>query len=109
MVSIYAGILTILFNQISKVLRTVEIDKPFAKENAKRLTIIGAVLVIWSIVYRAAAVFVAWSIIHTFDIPNIQLNYSPDGFMLLSGLMMLILAGVFNYGNYLQQEYDSTI
>jgi hypothetical protein len=29
--------------------------------------------------------------------------------MLINGFLMFILAGVFRYGSYLQQEYDETV
>jgi hypothetical protein len=29
--------------------------------------------------------------------------------MIVAGLLMLILSGVFRYGSYLQEEYDATL
>lgn len=101
--------LTIIFKQISNILKTVEEDRPFSEENSRRLTIIGVILIIGSVVFRAAEGVVASAIIHTLDIQNMQINYGLDGFMMLSGFLILILAGVFKYGSYLQQEYDATL
>lgn len=109
MASICAAGLAIIFKQISNILKTVEQDRPFAGENSKRLTMIGFVLLFGSIVFRIAEGIVASTIINTFDIPHMQVNYSTDTFMMLSGFLILILAGVFKYGNYLQQEYDATL
>lgn len=101
--------LSIIFRQIVKILKTIELDRPFSEENSRRLTIIGFVLIIGSFVFKIAEGIVANAIIHTLSIPNVQVNYSADGFMMLTGFLMLILAGVFKYGNYLQQEYDTTL
>ncbi|MDF2673331.1 MAG: hypothetical protein K0R09_1596 [Clostridiales bacterium] len=105
---ILAG-LSIIFRQISKILKTVEGDRPFSEENSRRLTIIGFVLLIGSFVFNIAEGIVANAMIHTLSIPNVQINYKADGFMMLTGFLLLILAGVFKYGNYLQQEYDATL
>jgi hypothetical protein len=109
MASICAAGFAIIFKQISNILKTVEQDRPFDGENSKRLTVIGFVLLFGSIVFRIAEGIVASTIINTFDIPHMQVNYSTDTFMMLSGFLILILAGVFKYGNYLQQEYDATL
>lgn len=101
--------LTIIFKQIGNILKTVGEDRPFSEENSRRLTIIGVTLIIGSVVFRAAEGVVASAIIHTLNIQNMQINYGLDGFMMLSGFLILILAGVFKYGSYLQQEYDATL
>jgi uncharacterized membrane protein len=109
MAAIISAGLSIIFKQISKILKTVEVDRPFAEENSRRLTIIGFVLIIGSIVFKAAEGIVANAMVRTLNIQNVQINYSADGFMMLTGFLLLILAGVFKYGNYLQQEYDATL
>lgn len=112
-ISFMAGIisagLSIIFKQISKILMTVETDKPFSEENSSRLTKIGFVMIIGSIVFNIAEGIVARAIIYTLKLQNMQINYGADSFMMLSGFLILILAGVFKYGNYLQQEYDATL
>jgi len=99
----------IILNQIVKLLKTVEEDRPFAEENGKRLKVVGIVLMLGSVLYRGAGAVVALTMVDTFNIPNIDVNFSVDLFMLLLGFMMLILSGIFRYGNYLQDEYDSTL
>lgn len=98
-----------MFQQLRDVLRTVEEDRPFVKENSRRIRIIGVILIFGSLVYDVAGGYVASSIIHAMNIPNMSVNFSVDMFMLLTGFMMLVLAGVFRYGSFLQEEYDSTL
>jgi len=104
-----SGGLAIVFRQLTALLKTVEQDKPFAKENAKRLTVIGTVLLLGSIILKITGAMVANTVINTFNVTNLDVNVSIDVFMALSGFMILVLGGVFKYGNYLQEEYDSTL
>lgn len=104
----FAG-LAIIFRQISALLKTVEIDQPFAEENAKRVTIIGVILILGSIFVPLAGGLVAYSIIETFHPKNFSVNFGADSMMLFAGFLMLIFGGIFRYGHFLQQEYDSTL
>ncbi|MCK4258854.1 MAG: DUF2975 domain-containing protein [Halanaerobiales bacterium] len=101
--------IAILLRQLRDLLKTVAQDNPFAEENAKRITVIGVIFLVGSVVYKATAVIVAMTIINTYNLYNVNVNFKPDGFMLFTGFIVLILAGIFQYGSFLQQEYDSTI
>lgn len=109
MASIGTVALAIILKRLIALLRTVEKDQPFSEENSKHLTIIGSVLLLGSIGFRILGAMIANEVIKTFKITNINVNLSIDMFMALTGLLILILAGIFRYGNYLQQEYDSTL
>ncbi len=98
-----------VLKQIVLVLKSVEEDKPFAKENAKRISIIGIVFILGSFIIPAFKVFVAMTMIDTLRIQNVTTNYSIDIISTLAGLMMFILSGIFMYGSYLQYEYDETV
>lgn len=98
-----------IFRQIQLILCSVKDNKPFDINNAKRLTIVGTVLIIGSLVVRAAQYFVASAIVEKLKLDNVSVNIGVDSNMILMGLIVLILAGVFKYGNYLQQQYDSTV
>lgn len=112
-ISLMTGILFVgfafLLRQLRDLLRTVEEENPFAKENAKRITVMGVIFLIGSIVYKAAGGVVALAIIHTYNLTNFEVNFSPDIFMVFTGFMLLILAGIFQYGSFLQEEYDTTL
>jgi hypothetical protein len=49
------------------------------------------------------------AIIRVLQISSINFSYSMDCTLLFTGIIILILAGVFQYGNYLQEEVDSTL
>lgn len=104
-----ASMLAIILRQVSSILRTVEKDCPFEEKNSKRLTIIGVILIIGSIIFNAAQCAIVAAMIENFQISNLDVKYSFDGTMLTTGFLILILAGVFKYGNFLQKEYDATL
>jgi hypothetical protein len=101
--------ISLLVKQLEGLLRTVEKNEPFVSDNTKRLVYIGFILIIGSFLYKGAGFIVASSIINTFHITNIDLVYSVENSMTLVGFMILIVAGVFKYGSFLQKEYDSTL
>jgi hypothetical protein len=95
--------------QVAGILKTVKEDKPFAEENAKRLMIIGIILINASWILQVIEAVTASVAITAFSIPNISIAFNIDLTMLFMGLLVLILAGVFKYGSYLQGEYDATL
>jgi hypothetical protein len=99
----------ILCRKMSQILSTVESDSPFEKENAKRLSTIGWLLIIGSFVYQLANAYVAMAMIDTFKIYDLDVVVGVDNAMIITGFILLILSGVFKYGSYLQDEYDSTL
>lgn len=101
--------LAILSRKMSQILSTVENDTPFEKENAKRLSSLGWLLIIGSFIYQLANAYVAMAMIDTFGIYNLDVVIGVDNAMIITGLILLILSGVFRYGSYLQDEYDSTL
>lgn len=108
-VSMISTLLAIIFHQIHHILNTVEIDKPFERNNSKRITTIGGVLIIWAFLVRAVEFAVYYVAIETYNIKDLSISYKSDTNMILIGFLLMVLAGVFKYGSYLQEEYDTTI
>lgn len=106
---VFSVIIGAILYELRQILRTVINDKPFDKKNSKRLSIIAIVLVIGSIVVNIARIRMAMVVVDIMKIPNISINYNIDMSMLLYGFLILILAGIFKYGCYLQEEYDATL
>jgi len=103
------GILALIFIKLAGILKSVTKDQPFAPENAGRLQAIGVTLLIASALVNALRAVVIRTMVSTLNIEAINVNFSLNTSMLLTGLLVLILAGVFRYGNYLQEEVDSTL
>ncbi|WDU83243.1 DUF2975 domain-containing protein [Caloramator sp. Dgby_cultured_2] len=104
------AIITILvIRQIIKILKTVEEENLFDIENSKRLSFIGKILIISSFIVKPLQSILATYFIEIFKIENISARIKIDLTLLFIGLFIILLAKIFSYGNYLQQEYDSTV
>lgn len=109
MVTVLFSMSIVISHNLRLILKTVANDRPFEKNNAKRLFIISIVLIIVSVVWKIIEGIYALTIVNILKIESIDVNFSIDGAMLLTGVLILILAGVFRYGSYLQDEYDTTL
>lgn len=105
----YSLTLAYILCELKHILKTVSQNVPFDIRNSQRILNIGATLIMGSVVFNLLNYLVAKSIITTFSVPNINTNFSVNLSLLLSGLLLIILSGVFRYGSYLQNEYDTTL
>jgi hypothetical protein len=108
-VSVVLLIASAVLFEVKRILKTVVEDKPFEKGNSKNLTIISLVLIAASFILPIFEGRVFSAAIKTLQVGNISIGYSMNWTLLLTGILILILAGVFQYGNYLQEEVDSTL
>lgn len=108
-VTVISLICLIIVYNLRLILKTVVYDHPFEKNNPKRLLIIAIVFIAGSVILKIAEGITALAIIDMLKIKNVSVVFTIDGAMLLTGFLVLILAGVFRYGSYLQNEYDTTI
>lgn len=105
---ILAG-MAIIWRQIRLILRAVQENQPFAAENAKRLTIIGFLMLGGSIGVKFGLFLLADLAVRRLGLENASANFTVEPAMFVTGFLILVLAGVFHYGNILQQEYDATV
>jgi hypothetical protein len=98
-----------IFRQVRNILKTVVQDCPFAEENVKRLFIIAFSLITGSVLINVAQYLLVVAAVQSLQINCLQVSYATDLTMLTTGLLILILAGVFKYGCFLQKEYDATL
>ena len=104
-----ALMVSVILFEVKRILKSVEVDNPFEKGNSKNLTVIAIALMAGSILVPIFEGGIGNVIIETLKISNMHISYSLDGNLLFTGILILILAGVFKYGNYLQEEVDSTL
>jgi hypothetical protein len=95
--------------QVMEILKSVARDNPFDESNSGRLYRVGRILLIASVVVSAGRVVVYNQIIGMMKLSDVRTNFSVNVTLLLTGLLVLILAGVFKYGSYLKSEYDATV
>ena len=94
--------------RLLRILTTVEQGRPFAEENVRHMRGIGIALLVGSVV---KPILEQGSLALANNISFRELNSvtSFDVTLLLCGLLVLVLSGVFNYGAYLQREHDQTV
>lgn len=99
----------LVLGQLKIILKNVVNEKPFAEKNAKSIRNIGYVVIASSILMPVAKAFVFNKFIHAFNLSNVNVIYSINTEVLIIGILLLIVSAIFNYGAYLQQEYDTTL
>jgi len=96
-------------HQMAQLLKAVEEGRPFTPDNAKRLTIMGLILIAFSIVYRIGMFLILQTTLNLAPIPEMDVTLSLDMNGIFVGVLVLVLAAIFRYGSYLQDEYDATV
>jgi len=97
-----------LFHKVDAFLGYVKKGTPFADENIHMMYHIGKVLVALSIVLPLVTLPFAWRMAHVLPL-DIVVNLEIELGLLVLGFVVLLLASIFNYGAYLQEEYDQTV
>ena len=108
-ISLAALMVSVIVCEVKGILKTVIADNPFEKGNSKNLTVVALILMVGSVIVPILEWRIAATVIQMLHINNMNATYSVDGNLLFTGILILILAGVFQYGNYLQEEVDSTL
>lgn len=106
-VSCVMGALFLL--QLAGLLRVVEKGRPFSPDCAKNLTAMGVIVIVSSVAAQIGKYVVLYTIMEITGLSDVSVNYFPDSNMILIGILLFILAGIFKYGSYLQDEYDATL
>lgn len=102
--AISAFAIALFFHKFDNLLASVEKGSPFTPENARRLTVMGLILI--GVFGISQALYFMRALWYS-DYMNIDIKIDVGS--LLFGIVLLILARVFKYGSYLQDEYDATV
>ncbi|QKE76104.1 DUF2975 domain-containing protein (plasmid) [Arthrobacter citreus] len=97
---------TLIIKLINQIISTVMKKKPFAYENAVSIKKMGWVLIAQSLFNYTYSIFQELVLLkHSFNLSLL----TPETPLILFGICLLILSGVFRYGCFLQEEYDSML
>jgi hypothetical protein len=107
-VSAGMAIFVIAAFHVMGLLKSVESGTPFAQENVRRLRKISIVVIIGSVLVPSISAAVTAAARHL-DLLELKSGSMVDVTLLLCGLLVLILSGVFAYGARLQREHDQTV
>jgi hypothetical protein len=107
---IYAAVFGCILFYLSGVLKAVENRSPFARENSRRISSMGVVFFAGSVITGLMQAATAHALIVALGLgETMSVDFSFNSTMLMTGLLLLILSGIFRYGTYLQEEYDATL
>jgi hypothetical protein len=102
-------LILLVLSQLRIILKNVVNENPFAEKNAKSIKNIGYVIIASSLVMPVTKAFLINKIIHAFNLSNVNVVYTINIEVLIIGILLLLVSAIFNYGAYLQQEYDTTL
>lgn len=96
--------------QLKNILFSIKVDKPFSHRNEKSLLIMSITFLVASIAITNVESLFMDHLFRVLELPAVGfLSFDVNWTLLFTGLMLLVLTGVFKYGNYLQEEYDETV
>ena len=106
--------LNLLFYQyiqivFSKFLRNIKNDNLFSVENTVKIKNIGIAFIIASLVINLANSALYYYGFDLLNITEFDINFGINTTYLFTGLIILVVAYVFDYGSYLQEEHDGTV
>ncbi|QKE72044.1 hypothetical protein HPK19_04180 [Arthrobacter citreus] len=97
---------TLLITNLNQILKNVMEQKPFIYQNANRIRMMGWLLLVQALIGYIYD-FIQDLVLLKHRV-SFELLYSEVP-LLLFGVCLLILSGVFRYGCYLQEEYDAIL
>ena len=103
------GFLQFVMIYIRNILNeTIEVG-PFSQNNVLRLKYIGYGYLIASVALPLVGNVFFWQFIHQLDLFDATINMSVNLQAVFMGVIILILASIFDYGAYLQEDHDMTV
>lgn len=122
---LFSSAIKILFSifcikQLQKIINSVKMGTPFTNDCVKSINTLGKLIIISSILipivsnifelYQFRMFNINKILISSNFISNIHYTFNLfDGSIFIFGIIILILGKVFEYGCYLQDEYDSVL
>jgi hypothetical protein len=103
------GFLLYLLVLLKRVMTNVAAKNPFVKENVTYLRYMGLGYLIASVILSWANSLFLYQVVETLDLYDATVNFSMEIPSLFMGAILLIVAYVFDYGTYLQEEHDMTV
>ncbi len=103
------ALLLFIFIMLKKVIIDVTDDKPFSNKNIMRISKVGYAFVIVAFVFPIFEGLLLNSFINLLSLSNIGFNYMVNFQQLFIGLLIVVLANIFGYASYLQEDHDMTV
>lgn len=98
-----------IFRKLQLIFKDVLIDQPFSSNNIRHLYNMGYAFIISSFVLPIFGAIFSNHLINLASLDNFNTNYMIDLKAFFMGLLIIVLATIFDYGHHLQDEYDMTV
>ena len=98
-----------LLMMLRNVLGNVKEKQPFSDQNILSLKRMGLAYLLAGVILPAINTWLLWVIVKLVDLSSAGVNYSLNLQLIFMGIVIVILAYVFEYGAYLQEEHDATV
>jgi len=95
--------------QLRKIVSNVNDEMPFQNANAVILRNLGLGYIIASVLLSFVNSWMFVTLVNTFNVFHATIEFSVDLQMVFMGIIILILAYIFNCGSSLQEEHDTTL
>jgi len=106
--------------QLRGILKNVINGTPFSNNSINHISKLGYGIIVGGFLYNLIEFLTEYMWIRMFEIEEVlmqatqigevKINLSPlDISSIVIGVFILLLAAIFKYGNYLQEEYDTTL
>lgn len=106
---VYVIFFSYIFRKLQLIFKDVLREQPFSSDNIKHLYNMGYAFIISAFILPIFSALFSSYLINLAGLDNISSNYSIDINSLFMGLLILVLATIFDYGHHLQNEYDMTV
>lgn len=105
----FIGLLVVY--HLRKIFATLAVGTPFTGENVSRIRIIGIALIAGALLKNVIQIMNGIYLSRILSMPGVEtaVNTRVDLTGILMGAVVIILAEVFRYGAYLQEEQDLTV
>lgn len=103
------GFLLFLLVLLKRVMANVAAKAPFVKENVTYLRYMGIGYLVASVILSGANSLFLYQVLETIGLDDATSNFTVEVPSMFMGAILLIIAYVFDYGSYLQEEHDQTV
>jgi len=106
--ALFAVIVTITY-QIKQIFKSFKQDEPFQKSNLFRIRLIALILIAYSIFQWLFVIVTNQILLSKFIFHHLDLTYDFNVSCLVTGIVMLVLEGIFKMGVTLEEDKQLTI
>ncbi len=99
----------ILFYMLKRVFTEVESERPFSTLAIKSLYFIAFLFIVAGFILPVFEFIFTSSLVSQIPSPHFDATYGLDMGRIFVGFLILILVGIFQYGAFLETEYEETV